>query len=331
MRKAAPPLTPFAREEYTRQIAFRSGSPPPTTGSEATRTAYLKRHVLLPPGREEENFFPSIRGPGGAVEFFRERKIAWWSPNDDKARPPGHLASSQIAVLNFLLPLALGHADALTALLQELDEDVVEIVPIEHEGRRTLVEFEWVGVPGPLERGAFVRGEKCTSVDALLLGRTVKGAIRGYFIEWKYTERCGESLAPGQNSTRQRCYSGLYRASSLFRPPLVSLFHDPVYQLVRSLLLGFRTVRNRELGVTEARTIVVCPDANESYRVLPAEHALGAGQPVSVGDLMRERVLAVPGRFCVVSQRRLLDRIFASGASTPEGWADYHRIRYAWR
>jgi hypothetical protein len=287
--------------------------------------------VVLRRGGEEENFFPSIRGPGGAADFFRDRGIVWWSTTENNDGPSGHMASSQIACVNFLLPLAAGRPDAIVALLRAIDHDVVDIVPIEHEGRRSLVELEWVGVTGPLEPGAFQRGTSCTSVDALLLGRTAAGGIRGYFLEWKYTESCGELLGAGRNSTRLARYAQLYGSSGLFRVPLESLLFEPVYQLVRSLLLGYRTVKEHELGITEARTVVVCPDANESYRLLPAEHALAGGTAILVGDFMRECALAVPDRLRFVSQRQLLDSILASGASTPEGWAEYHRGRYGWR
>jgi hypothetical protein len=293
--------------------------------------ATLRRRVVLARGCEEENLFPSIRGPGGAVDIFRERGIVWWSTTENTNRPSGHMASSQISCANFLLPLATGGPSALVALLSAIDDDIVDLVPIEHEGRRSLVELEWVGMAGPLESGPFTRGARCTSVDALLLGRTTAGSIRGYFLEWKYTESCGEHLGPGRNSTRLARYADLYHSSGLFRLPLESILYEPIYQLIRSVILGYRTVRERELGVTEVRTVVVCPDANDSYRLLPAEHALAGGRAIAVEDFVRGRVLAAPDRLRVVSQRRLLDRILSSGVSTPEGWADYHRNRYAWR
>jgi len=322
------PLTPFAEEEYARQIAFHSGT---ATTHGTTPVDDLRRRVVLARGREEENLFPSIRGRHGAADFFRERGIVWWSHTREKDRPSRHLASSQVSCVNFLLPLAVGHSDALLALLQAIDPDIVDIVPIEHEGRRALAEFEWVGVSGPLEGVPFVRGEKCTSIDALILGRTADRTVRGYFVEWKYTESCGELLGHGRPSTRLARYGELYRSSGCFRAPLESLMYDPAYQLVRSLLLGFRTVKQRELGVIEARTVVVCPDANQSYRLLPPEHTLAGGSVISVNDFMHQRALAAPDRFCMVSQRQLFDRILESGASTPQGWADYHRRRYAWR
>lgn len=322
------PLTPFAEEEYARQIAFHSGT---TKTPGTTPPDDLRRRVVLARGREAENLFPSIRGPHGAAEFFREREIVWWSHTQENDRPSRHLASSQISCVNFLLPLALGHPGTLLVLLQAIDPDIVDIVPIEHEGRRALVEFEWVGVSAPLEGVPFVRGEKCTSIDALILGRTADRTIRGYFVEWKYTESCGEALGHGRPSTRLARYGGLYRSSGFFRAPLESLMYEPAYQLVRSLVLGFRTVKQQELGVIEARTVVVCPDANDSYRLLPPEHALAGGSVISVNDFMRQRVLTAPERFCMVSQRQLFDRILESGASTPVGWADYHRCRYAWR
>ena len=74
-------------------------------------------------------------------------------------------------------------------------------------------------------------------------------------------------------------------------------------------------MKNRELGVTDARTVVVCPDANESYRVLPAEHALAEEKAISVSDFMRERALAAPDRFRVVSQRQLFYRFLEDNMS----------------
>ncbi len=52
---------------------------------------------LLALGCEEENFYPTLRGEDGALKFFEERGIPWhWKRN---------MASSQVACVNFLLPL----------------------------------------------------------------------------------------------------------------------------------------------------------------------------------------------------------------------------------
>ena len=77
------------------------------------------------------------------------------------------MASSQVACANFLLPLA-GIPGALLEVLRALDDDVVAVVNICHEGRISLVEFEWIGLAQSLEGGR-IRGPQNTSVDAYVV------------------------------------------------------------------------------------------------------------------------------------------------------------------
>jgi hypothetical protein len=287
---------------------------------------------LLTPGHEDQNLIPSLRGPDGAVEFFKKRAIKWWRTRkleDDKIfdRPSRHMLSSQVSCVNFLLPLSQ-NPEALLALLRAVDDDVTEVVPINHQGRTSLVEFEWVGVDGPLEPGHYVRGSKCTSVDALLIARTPRGR-RAYLIEWKYTESCGDALGPGEDSTRLQRYRGLYDRCGLFSVPLDDLLCDPAYQLIRSILLGCRAVECGELGVVEARTIVVCPKANSDYRALPYNHPL-ASRDADTVELLMNRLLRDPSRFGILSQGQLMQAILSSGAPLPVGWVEYHTARYDW-
>ena len=44
------------------------------------------------------------------------------------------------------------------------------------------------------------------------------------------------------------------------------LLYDPFYQLMRLRLLADRMVRDRELGVSEAKVVVVVPRGNTVYR-----------------------------------------------------------------
>ena len=71
----------------------------------------MRNPHLLPLGCEEENLYPGIRGNGGAVDFFSQRRIRWWKSartGDDTAGPgpTRNMTSSQVACVNFLLPLA---------------------------------------------------------------------------------------------------------------------------------------------------------------------------------------------------------------------------------
>lgn len=129
--------------------------------------------------------------------------------------PTRNMTSSQVACVNFLLPLA-GISGALSAALRVLDDDVRSAVDIHHEGRVSPVEFEWIGIPRSLE-GGVTRGAQNTSVDAFLVAKTINGRRRGYLIEWKYAEQYQSSKpafkgAGRSGNTRRARYSGLFHA-----------------------------------------------------------------------------------------------------------------------
>lgn len=177
---------------------------------------------LLAHGHELENLYPGLRGADGALAFFAERGIQWWTSarSGDRVRdgsyvgPTRNLASSQVSCVNFLLPLA-SIPGALLALLQKLDADVVEVETIvDGAGRSSPVEFEWVGRHEPLEGGRITRGANQTSVDALLVARTAAGR-RAYLLEWKYCERYPNPTDKGagrSGGTRKARYRHLYAA-----------------------------------------------------------------------------------------------------------------------
>ena len=138
---------------------------------------------LLPLGREMENLYPGIRDV--ASGFFSQRGIKWWKSsssgdNTDVEGPTRNLASSQVACVNFLLPLS-AHPHALKAILASLDDDIYDVLPVCYTARATksacdaLVEFEWVGLHDTLEGSSYSRGANATSADALLLAQTAEG------------------------------------------------------------------------------------------------------------------------------------------------------------
>ncbi|MBP6832453.1 MAG: hypothetical protein KA978_16830 [Deltaproteobacteria bacterium] len=189
--------------------------------------------------------------------------------------------------MNFLLPLA-GDPAALTELLRGIDADVAGVDPIVHQGRSSLVEFEWVGFDGPLEGG--------------------------------------------------RRYQHLYDSpTSAFNEtaPFVDWLWEPFYQLMRLRLLADRMVAT---GVTEgqrvdeARVVVVCPKANEGYRLAVQKTPLAARRPpgATVEDIVRT-ALKDPTSLTVVAQDDLVAQLrggpVASGLSS---WLAYHSLRYGW-
>ncbi len=330
----------FADVEKSRQAAFRASS---DTISEAARTpndAASRRHkYLLAKGYETENLMPSLRSIAPA--FFAAREIKWWrSPaSGDAGRskaPTRNMASSQVACVNALLPLA-EQPQTLAQLLAQLDSDVVGVEPIEYSCYGTklssAVEFEWVGLTASLEgEGVTTRGAKVTSADALVVGRVRGGGQRAYLMEWKYLERySGKDKGAGQKGkTRRARYQSLFAGDdSPFDQavPMEELLFDPFYQLMRMLLLGARMVRERELGVSDYRVVAVCPEGNLAYRNGITSDALARRfrSAATVEDIMRG-VLREPKRFQLVSPRVLFDRV----TNGPTGWREYVEARYGW-
>ena len=69
----------FREVENRRQAAFRRGSETVSaSGRSPTDDAARDYPYMLALGLEDENLYPSIRGAGGARQFFGERGIKWW-------------------------------------------------------------------------------------------------------------------------------------------------------------------------------------------------------------------------------------------------------------
>lgn len=244
-----PRSTKFGTVARRRQGKFRE-----TLSQEAQSPTDDKgmRHThLIAKGHEIENLYPAIRGTDGAIAFFSERDIKWWrssrsgdrSAKDNYFGPTRNLVSSQIACVNFLLPLA--HVPgALAEFLSCLDNDVEDVVDIiDQKGNSSPIEFEWVGWDEPLEGGRITRGAMQTSIDALLVARVPRG-LRAYLCEWKYSEEYphpkDKGLGPS-GTTRRNRYQHLYQnAESSFNHtvPIDDFFFEPFYQIMRMHLLA---------------------------------------------------------------------------------------------
>ena len=308
----------------------------------------IRNPHLLALGREMENLFPALRGSDGALEFFRKRDIKWWrssrsgdrSAKDGYDGPTRNLASSQVACVNYLLPLN-SIPGALAAFLRCIDEDVEDVVAItEQGGRSSGVEFEWVGWDRPLEGGPITRGANQTSIDALLVSRIPEGH-RVYLLEWKYTEEYlrPEDKGRGRSGdTRRTRYQHLYQQpGSSFNQTatLDDFFFEPFYQIMRLQLLADR-MRSEgvtpDLPVDEAKVIVVCPAANSEYRQVVKTTPLGHLFPHlgTVQDAVRATLID-GSSFSVVAPEEIIGKLRGSGHEADiQEWLDYHTIRYCW-
>ena len=340
--------TGFDRAAKERQARFRQDSA--TISDDAkhpTDDKGMRNSHLLALGHEEENLFPGIRG-GEAIDFFRQRNIKWWrnprsGDDTDIDGPTRNMASSQVACVNFLLPLA-GISGALVAALCALDDDVRVVVDIAHDRRVTPVEFEWLGLPHSLEGGG-TRGTQNTSVDAFLVAETASGRRRAYLMEWKYVEQYlrtrPEFKGTGKaGDTRRRRYADAYRAPfSSFNhetaPDLDDFLYEPFYQIMRQRLLADRMVRTGELDVDEARVVIVAPEDNRAYRLISDGRAVTSPplarrfpQLGTVDEVMRACLKDPDSQFRMVSPSLLLEGVVRSLPEETEVWACYWRERY---
>ena len=215
------------------------------------------------------------------------KKSMFWKPSGEKdiegfvcQLPTAHTLSSQIACINHLFPM-IDDKEAATCFLKGINEHVLEALPVQIHEIENFVEFEVVG-PGSYlneERPGkeLTRGANCTSVDAVMRGRTDKGDIL-FLIEWKYTEEY-HGHKTQYNQERWQRYSSFFTKDNT--PFLFSLnkkrkdfafwealFTEPFYQLMRQTLLGHRMAQDmRQIGCVETvEHIIVVPDANEGYR-----------------------------------------------------------------
>ena len=323
----------FGQRERKRQAAFRKGLTTPTD------PVGLRHDYLLALGCEEENLFPTLRGENGALRYFAERNIKWWQARvsgdaSDGNRPTRNMASSQIACVNFLLPL-IDIPGALTAVLQAIDDDVTGVVDIEHEGTSSPVELEWIGLDHALE-GPRVksRGANSTSVDAFMVAETPAGR-RAYLMEWKYVEeyRTEDKGRGRQGETRRKRYAHLYKNSPSFngKVPFDAWLFEPFYQILRLRLLADRMVRNHELGVTEAKVVVVVPEGNRAYRERVTSPPLAMAFPDRIVSGIVDETLVHPAReYASFSQSDLANAVRSRRRNETSAWGAYHRDRYGW-
>ena len=341
--------TAFERAAKRRQQIFRDESENISADARHPMDEKgLRNPHLLALGYAEENLYPGIRGTGGAIDFLGQRDIKWWKSarsGDDTSvdGPTRNMASSQVACINFLLPLAV-IPGALSAALRTLDGDVSAVADISHEGHTSLVEFEWLGIPRSLEGGS-TRGANNTSVDAFLVAQLVSGDRRAYLLEWKYVEQY-QATNPAfkgggrAGDTRRLRYAEPFRAEySAFNPDAVpdldGFLYEPFYQIMRQRLLADRMVQQRELDVDEAKVVVVVPEDNVAYRTVGSDRTV-TSPPLArrfphletVEALMRASLKESETQFSMVAPSVLLDGVARSLPDETAEWANYWRERY---
>lgn len=333
----------FGMRERHRQAMFRNGSPTISAAGRSPDDDKGRRHGhLLALGHEEENLCPALRGESGTRRFLRDRGIKWWnsSRSGDRSggtRPTRNLASSQVACINFMLPLANEPA-ALTAVLSAIDDDVDGIACIENPtaGTSSLVEIEWIGLDHALEGPKHkTRGANTTSIDAFVVAETASGR-RAYLIEWKYVEdyRTRYLGNGSRGATRLERYSDAYAASPFFpdSTPITAWLYEPFYQFMRQRLLADRMVRKGEHDVRDAKVVVVVPECNRAYRERITSPALAKEFPQTgtVAEVIQAAIKRPDAGFSCVSPEMLAEAVRRRCGTGVAEWSEYLSDRYGW-
>ena len=341
-------MSSFAVKAKKRQAEFRAHSPTISQQGRSPSDPSGQRHGhLLALDHEKENLYPSLRGENGALKFFRNRNIQWHRnsrsgdankpTSNDANKPTRNMVSSQIACVNFLLPLC-EIPGALAAVARAIDDDVNDVVCLSHDGIVSPVEFEWIGLCRPLEEDVRrpTRGANVTSIDAFMVAATANGR-RAYLMEWKYTENypIGRNKGEGRSGeTRRRRYTPLYVDSPSFNGtvPMEEFLYEPFYQIMRLRLLADRMVTRKEFGVSDAKVVMVVPQENAAYRERITSEPLCQRFPEAktVEDVVLASLNRSNKAFTMVSPSILVDAVEQECGNASLDWADYQRRRYGW-
>ena len=259
----------------------------------------------------------------GILAYFRRHEISWWGGGDGPTENP---ISSQVACINHLEPVRLSSELALN-LARKHVADAIEVLPIEGG----FVAYEWVGECNYLNEFRWSptsRGRNVTSLDAVMAVKRESGMVCILVIEWKYTE-CydyGVSLAVSKRGTpRLETYRPLLEHvnSPILPGQHERLFFDPIYQLMRQVLLAWQMVEHREFGATEWLHLHVVPSANKELLGRVTSPKLAHFQDLASAW---RSVLKRPERYHLVTPESMTPDISINGENGP--WRGWLRGRY---
>ena len=278
--------------------------------SRGERVAVGPFPVCLPESHAAHNLLPEIRAE--ALRRFADHGIQWHgaTPGPDGPLPSTHLLDSQVQCVNALLCLAQEAGALLEELRTQLPE-ATRLLPLE-DG--SPVAFEWIGAEDYLGEGSGKprrRGDRTTSIDALLVAERSDGGRTAVLVEWKFTESYPSPL-PRRGwaaALRRKRYTDLYAAAAphfSMQPPLEAFFQEPHYQLLRQALLAQAMVEQGEHGVDRAVMLHVVPADNRRLRATLSPELAALGDQL---DTVWSRLLPGPVlRYACMDSRPLLAR-----------------------
>lgn len=184
------------------------------------------------------------------LDYFQNNNITWWN-----GKLTNHTLSSQVACLNHLFPIRENKFSVLS-IVKNFYPDIVDVLLIPTDQYNpAYIQFEAVSNCDHLNEKYSSRGRNCTSIDALIYGKTKDDENIIIAIEWKYTESySNENKALGKSgSIRKNRYTDLINKSKQLRTHNHNAFYyEPFYQLMRQTLWAEQMIANSDDEIIKA-------------------------------------------------------------------------------
>ena len=111
--------------------------------------------------------------------------------------------------------------------------------------------------------------------------------------------------------------------------PMDDLLYESFYQIMRLRLLADRMISRGELGITDAKVIVVVPEQNPCYRERIISEPLARRFPElgTVEEAVRTTLKYADG-FATIDYSTLIGGVERECGDAAGEWVAYHRERY---
>jgi F0F1-type ATP synthase gamma subunit len=304
----------FASEQYKNAVKFKANLHDKEENDYSLTVKGKSYHHFFK--KTPLNLWESIRED--ALEYFSAQKIHWHTntmENNPETIPEGNMCSSQISCVNHLFHLRKNHENA-TAILKNIDNRIISAdIVCDGYGDDGYVEFESCGTKkynNPLNEKSpeRKRGEKTTSIDAVMVGKKNDGKNILVLIEWKFTEdytkNYGEKKCKYIEGYHNDIYDLLLNKGNcpIHRiENFKDLYYNPFYQLMRQTLWGWKMIEANEFGCDEYVHLHIIPKENLKIQAITSPNLKSRGKNMSN---VWESLLKEPSRYKLLTPEKLL-------------------------
>lgn len=250
----------------------------------------------------KNNIYEPIRD--SVKTYFSENSISWWGGKTITTHP----LSSQIACLNHLFPIR-SDKDAVLSIARTIDPDIIDVLPVEIDvPEYGYIAFEVTSSKDLLNEKFLFRGNNCTSIDALILGKRKDGLSTLLGIEWKYTEYyANTNKAAGERGReRKRRYEQLIVDSPQLKTADSDIYYyEPFYQLMRQTLWLEQMLKHKDTEIIKADDFI-------HLHIIPPENTNLLNKTYYGGKKMAETwrgCLQDKNKYKIISPKDLLSPI----------------------